>query len=74
MMKKSTITTQEANKVAAKMLRKINAWRKGKNVKVTIPNPSIKEGQKTNQQFVTYTGRELWGDHQDKYQAKGVHK
>jgi len=49
---------------AAKMLRKVSAWRKGKNVKVTVPNWKLTEAQakKTNQQFVTLTGYEMWGD------------
>ena len=49
---------------AAKMLRKVAAWSKGKKVKVTIPNFRLNEAQmkKTNQPFITLTGFEMWGD------------
>jgi len=44
----------------AKMLRKLEAHKKGKRTKVTIPNH--RADKEKNRQFITMTGFEFWGD------------
>lgn len=52
----------------AKMLRKIEAHRKGKRTKVTIPN--YKADKEKNRQFITLSGFDLWGDPKGKSRGK----
>ena len=40
------------------MSNKMKAWRAGKNVIVTIPNPNKKE---TNKKFIKVNAKEVWG-------------
>ena len=40
------------------MSNKMKAWRAGKNVIVTIPNPNKKE---TNKKFINVNAKEVWG-------------
>ena len=40
------------------MSNKMKAWRAGKNVIVTIPNPNKKE---TNKKFIMLNAKEVWG-------------
>ena len=39
---------------------KRNAWLKGKNVMLTIPNPNDKE---TNKRFIRVNAKDVWGSH-----------
>lgn len=44
---------------ATRMLNQRIAWREGRNVVLTIPNPSKSE---TNKPFIRVNAREIWGD------------
>ena len=50
---------------AGEFVEKINAWRAGKRVMLTVPNPNSLE---TNKPFVRVEAREVWGSpfHKDK--------
>ena len=41
-----------------KMLDKQDAWRKGKNVVLTVPNPNTNE---TNKPFIRVKAKDVWG-------------
>lgn len=42
----------------AEMVAKVEAWRKGKNVVLTIPNPNTEE---TNRPFIRVNSWDVWG-------------
>lgn len=44
---------------ATRQINQRNAWLKGKNVVLTIPNPSKSE---TNKPFIRVNARDIWGD------------
>lgn len=44
---------------AARQTNQLNAWRKGKNVVLTLPNPNKNE---TNKPFIRVNARDVWGD------------
>ena len=48
-----------------RMINQRNAWAKGKNVVLTIPNPNKSE---TNKPFIRVNAREVWGD--PRYQGR----
>lgn len=41
-----------------KMLNKIDAWKKGKNVMLTIENPDTTQ---TNMRYIRVPARDVWG-------------
>lgn len=58
---------QDNERYTKKMLRKLEAHLKGKRTKVTVPNHNEKV---TNQQYITMTGMEFWGDPRSKPSSK----
>lgn len=44
---------------ARRMINQQKAWREGKNVVLTVPNPNPNE---TNRQFIKVNARDYWGD------------
>ena len=52
--------------VATTMVNKVEAWRKGKRVMLTIANPLVKGKEKTNKPFIRVEARQVWGNPFDK--------
>jgi hypothetical protein len=50
-----------------KMLDKQDAWAKGKNVMLTVPNPNTNE---TKKPFIRKSARDVWGPPGRKYMIK----
>lgn len=42
-----------------RITNQLDAWKKGKNVVLTVPNPNKSE---TNKPFIRVNAREVWGD------------
>jgi hypothetical protein len=42
-----------------RLLNQQKAWREGRNVVLTVPNPNSSE---TNRQFIKVNARDVWGD------------
>lgn len=55
--------------VATTMVNKVEAWRRGKRVMLTIANPLVKGKEKTNKPFVRVEARSVWGNPFDKKKA-----
>lgn len=53
--------------LSSRRVAQVNAWRAGKNVMVTIPNPNTKQ---TNRQYIRVPAKELWGDPRNRYMMK----
>lgn len=49
----------DADYPARRMENQLNAWRKGRNVVLTVPNPNANE---TNKPFIRVNARDVWGD------------
>lgn len=46
----------------AQLANKAKAWREGKRVMITIPNPEIKDASGSNRPFIRVEARTVWGD------------
>ena len=42
-----------------RLMNQRDAWKQGRNVVLTVPNPNDKE---TNKPFIRKSAREVWGD------------
>lgn len=49
----------DADYPARRMVNQREAWAKGRNVVLTLPNPNKNE---TNRPFIRINAREVWGD------------
>ncbi len=41
---------------------KVDAWRAGKRVMLTLPNPEVSPDQPTNRPFIRVEAKEVWGN------------
>lgn len=46
----------------AQLENKVKAWREGKRVMLTIPNPEVVGDNPTNKPFIRVEAKQVWGD------------
>lgn len=63
-VKRSTRTAmrREYTGTVAEMNNKVDAWRAGKRVMLTIPNPEVVGDNPTNKPFIRVEAKQVWGD------------
>lgn len=63
-VKRSTLTAmrREYTGTVAEMNNKVDAWRAGKRVMLTIPNPEVVGDNPTNKPFIRVEAKQVWGD------------
>jgi len=58
-----TRDTSAPDYAGKRLLNQIKAWKKGKNVVLTVANPNKNE---TNKPFIKISGKQAWGSHKKK--------
>lgn len=53
--------TRAARTMDERMVLLTRSWKKGDNPWLTIPNPNVKEGGKTNMPFIRIRANDHWG-------------